>query len=351
MAKKGAVVDPHDIPQRGVASIRDVATLAGVAVSSVSRVLAGHPDVSGQMRARVLRAVEESGYAPNSFAQGLRRGTSMSIGFVVGDISNALMAQIALAAETRLAAESYSLLLANSHDAPERDLANIQVFRQRLVDGLLLSLTDEREDHLAGQLRLFNKPTVLLDRDAGAPDASKVLFDHAVGFRVAADHLIALGHRRIALIAGSPSLRHTRERQRAVREALSDAGLPEPTVSLGSLGLANGQTAVEGMLRQRWRPTAIICGGNQLLPGVLVALRNAGLSIPGDMSLITTDATDLAAFHSPPLACVTRDAAAFGTAAGDAMLRRLAGQAPDVTVLPTAFQSAPSCARPPGASR
>lgn len=329
------------------ASIHDVAQLAGVAISSVSRVLADHPDVSNQMRERVLRAVEQSGYSPNSLAQGLRSGRSMSIGFVVGDISNPLMAEIALAAETHLSTLSYTLLLANSQGRPEGDLASIRTFRHRLVDGLLLSLTDEDDDQVNLQLEAFDKPTVLLDRDGGASDASSVLFDHALGFSAAAEHLIALGHRRIALIAGRPSLRHTRERVGAVRDAISSARLPEPSIVLGSLSRSQGQSAVEDLLRQRWRPTAIICGGNQLLPGVLSALRNAKLRIPEDISLITTDATELAEFHTPPLACVIRDPSALGTAAAESMLRRLAGEGPDVTVLPTTFRAAPSCAVPP----
>ena len=327
-------------------SIHDVAARAGVAISSVSRVLASHPDVSDRMRERVLRAVEECGYQPNFVAQSLRRGTSMSVGFVVGDISNQLMAAIALAAEVRLAQVGYTLLLSNSQSRPERDLANVQMFKQRHVDGLLLSLTDEREDHLVEQLRQFDKPAVLLDRDAGAVGASKVLFDHGVGFRAATEHLIALGHTRIGLIAGSVHVRPSRERVRAVTSAMTAAGLDGPTIKLGSLSRDHGRIAAEALLSGPRPVSAVICGGNQLLPGVLSAIAAAGLSVPDDVSLITTDNVDLAEFYRPPLATINRDASAFGMAAAEALLRRLNGDAADVTALPTSFAAAPSCGPP-----
>lgn len=327
------------------ADIRDVARHAGVAASSVSRVLSGHPDVSPAMRERVMAAVQACGYAPNMLAVGLRSGTSMSVGFVVGDISNPLMSAVALAAGVQLAQRAYTLLLASSQDTPERDAANVATFRQRHVDGLLLSLTDETDAGTTRALAAFGKPTVLLDRDAGSPGASRVLFDHAAGFRMATRHLIDLGHRRVAVIAGSPRVRHTRERIGAVAAELAAAGLPRATVQLGSLSRTQGQTAARAVLAAAPRPTAIICGGNQLLPGVISAIRERGLAIPQDISLVATDRTDLAEFFDPPLAFVSRDAAALGRAAADALLRRFDGGEADTVTLPTAFVATESCAR------
>ena len=336
-------------PGRDVAraGIRDVAHHAGVAVSSVSRVLSGHPDVSPGMRERVMAAVQACGYAPNMLAAGLRSGTSMSVGFVVGDISNPLMSSVALAAGVRLAHRGYTLLLANSQDTPGRDAANVTAFRQRHVDGLLLSLTDETDAGTASALAAFGKPTVLLDRDAGSPGASRVLFDHAYGFRLATRHLIDLGHRRIAVVAGSPRVRHTRERIGAVAAELAASGLPQATVKLGSLSRAQGQTTARPVLTSARRPSAIICGGNQLLPGVISAIRECGLRIPHDISLVATDRNDLTEFYDPPLAFVSRDAAALGRAAADSLLRRFDGGEPDTVTLPTAFVATGSCDRAP----
>lgn len=328
------------------AGIKDVARLAGVAVSSVSRVLANHPDVSPEMRDRVMQAVKACGYQPNSVAQSLRRGVSMSIGFVVGDISNPLMSAIASAAETRLAEHGYTVLLANSQGRPERDAANIALLRQRHVDGLLLSLTDEEEAPLLREFELFAKPTVLLDRDGGAPGASRVLFNHAEGFRQATRQLAELGHDRIALIAGSPGLRYTRERVKAVVGVCGELGLADPSVHVGPVNREQGRAATFVALAETPRATALICASNQLLPGVLSAVRDLRLSIPGDVSLVTTDDIDLAEFHDPPLSTINRDARAFGVQAAEALLRGLQGEEPDTVTLPTWFTPRASCAPP-----
>ncbi|MSW43960.1 MAG: LacI family DNA-binding transcriptional regulator [Actinobacteria bacterium] len=323
-----------------------MAEMAAVAVSSVSRVLGNHPDVSPEMRVRVLQAVQACGYQPNSVAQSLRRGVSMSIGFVVGDISNPLMSAIASAAESRLANNGYSVLLANSQGRPERDALNIALLRQRHVDGLLLSLTDEKEAPLLKEFAAFAKPTVLLDRDGGAPGSSRVLFDHAQGFGQATRHLADLGHRRIALIAGPKGVRHTRERTRAVRAVCSELGLPAPFVKTGPIERRHGREATITALSEQHGATALICASNQLLPGVLTAIRELDLSIPDDLSLITTDDVALAEFHSPPLSTINRDANAFGIQTADSVLRLIDGGDLDTVTLPTWFNPRQSCAPP-----
>jgi LacI family transcriptional regulator len=332
----------------GRASIKDVAARAGVAVSSVSRVLAEHPDVSAEMRKRVLKAVRDTGYEPNSVARSLRRGTSMSVGFVAGDISNPLMAEIGLGVETRLAQDGYSVVLANSRGLPASDAANISMFRQRLVDGLLLSITDEKDAATGRQLRQYGKPIVLLDREISTTTpAGAVLFDHRAGFEQAAEHLVGLGHKRVALIAGAPTVRPTRERVAAVEAVLASARL-RPTIVLGSLGREQGHSAAAELLGSPPAPTAIICGGNQLLPGVLTAIRERGLRIPDDVSVVTTDSIELAEFYEPPIAVIGRDPHAFGVAAAEMLLELLNGDtAESPVVLPTHFQATGSCAPAP----
>src|SRR5215207_1686606 len=131
---------------RGRSSMREVADMGGVAMSSVSRVLSGHPDVSPAMRERVMEAVDTLGYQPDMLAQGLRRRSTRSVGFVVGDISNPLLAEIALGAETTLHEAGYSMLLTNSENDPALDAGHVRLLMQRRVDGLMLSLASE--DHL-----------------------------------------------------------------------------------------------------------------------------------------------------------------------------------------------------------
>jgi LacI family transcriptional regulator len=162
--------------------LREVAEHANVAMSSVSRVLTDHPDVSERMRRRVLAAAEELGYEPDLLAQSLRRGETLSVGFVVRDISNPVLAELALGAETALSEAGYSMLLTNSHGDPDTDAAGIRLFRRRRVDGLLLSLSDETHDPTRAEIDQLRPPIVLIDRELpGAPPVSAVLSDHGAG--------------------------------------------------------------------------------------------------------------------------------------------------------------------------
>ena len=189
---------PHRI------SIRDVAERAGVAVSSVSRALSSHPDVSPAMRAKVLAAVRDCGYEPDVLARSLRSGASMSVGVIVGDISNPLIAHITLGVETVLAEAGFTSLLAILRSSPDREAELVRLFRQRRVDGLLVSATDESHVAMREELTRFGRPCIFLDRTVEElPRASSVLFDHRTGFREAAEHLIRLGHRKLAFIGGS----------------------------------------------------------------------------------------------------------------------------------------------------
>ncbi|WP_158574106.1 LacI family DNA-binding transcriptional regulator [Streptomyces triticagri] len=324
-----------------------VAERAGVAMSSVSRVLSGHADVSEAMRARVMAAVEELGYQPNMLAQMLRRGATRTVGFVVGDISNPLLSQIALGAETTLRASDYALLLANSVNDPRLDAENIQLLHQRRVDGFLLSLSDETSEQTAEAVARTDTPTILIDRDlpTRAP-TSAVLSDHRAGITRAVEHLVGLGHERITLIAGSPHVRPTRERIDALEEALEDSPGVVAQVRPGAFTEAHGRAATRDLLDGRRPPTAIIAGGNQILVGVLAELAAREIRIPHDLSLVTCDDVPLAQFFTPALATIRRDPYEMGATAARLLLARLGGAADEVATLPTQFSAASSCAPP-----
>ena len=198
--------------------MREVADLADVAISSVSRVLSGHPDVSDAMRERVLTAVRQLEYEPDFLAQSLRRGQTLSVGFVLADISNPLMADIVLGAEATLRSAGYSLLLMNSENDPALDAAHIRFFQSRRVDGMLLSLASETDPGTLEVVRQLDVPTVVVDRVL-PPDTrvSTVVNDHRAGMAAAVAHLVGLGHRTIALVTGSEAQLPGRERMAAMR--------------------------------------------------------------------------------------------------------------------------------------
>jgi LacI family transcriptional regulator len=271
----------------------------------------------------------------------------MSVGFIVGDISNPLMSHIALGAETTLGASGYMTLLANSRNDPSLDVRNLRLFRQRRVDGMLVSLVDEESDEIVAELQRHQGPFVLIDRSVQLEKpTSAVLFDHRTGFREAAEHLLRLGHRRIGLITGASRVRFNRERVEAVREAASLAGATVVIAVGSSATRSESESSAITLIDSDDPPTAIICAGNQFLPGLLNVVRARTLRIPEDMSIVTTDRTEIAEFHTPPIAAIDRDTTEMGRVAASRLLDEIHGAAPSTTLLPTTFHPAESCGPP-----
>jgi LacI family transcriptional regulator, galactose operon repressor len=344
----------NDVAQR--VGMQEVARRAKVAASSVSRVLSGHPDVSPAMRERVLSAVVELGYQPDFLAQSLRRGASLSIAFIVADISNPLLASIALGAEKVLRSAGYSMLLTNSGSDPELDVAHIRLFLHRRVDGLILSLASERRKAIVDLLADSQVPTVVVDRQLPArARASAVFSDHRTGMLAAANALLDLGHRKIGLVSAPLDILAGRMRLAALREAVAARGLPEDAVMVvaGPFTHEHGRAGTMALLDSpHGAPTALIAGSNQLLSGCLEALQARQLRPGTDVAVIACDDTPLARLYQPPIATITRDTVALGHAAAVLLLRRLRpslpGDAdPATVVLDTEFVERASCCPPP----
>ena len=342
-------MSPTQKSPAGRIGIREVAARAGVAVSSVSRVLSDHPDVSEAMRAKVLGAVDDLGYRPDMLAQSMRRRTTMSVGFAASDISNPVLAETVTGAEHVLRGAGYSMLVTDAERDVALDLVNIEVLRQRRVDGLLLSVSDERDPDTRALLADLDIPLVLVDRDV--PEgvvAPRVAFDHREGMRQAAEHLWGLGHRRAALISGGPH-RPARERRLGVEDVFHRPGgsleeLTGPfTIEFGRAAVARALLAVDPP------PTAIIAGGNLTMRGALRELRSMGLVLGRDISFVGCDDVAVAEFHEPPIALVRRNPRLSGEVAARALLRMLTDDdrfpAEDL-MLPTEFIARPSVGPP-----
>jgi LacI family transcriptional regulator len=335
-------------PSRPRAGMREVAARAGVAMSSVSRVLSDHPDVSDRMRERVLAAVDELGYRPDLLAQGLRGQRTMTIGFTVADISNPVLADLVTGAEHHLRTAGYSLLLTSSEGDATLDAAHIRVFQQRRIDGLLASLADERSADTADALRNIDVPVVLIDRDqVSGVAALRVLFDHQRGMRAAAEELVSLGHRELAFIDGGPR-RPARERREGIEDAIARSGFRTRCRTYsGDFSIEHGEHATHEILERAPEITAIIAGGNLIMHGALRALRARAVHVGDDMSFVGCDDVAVAEFHEPPIAIVRRDTRGIGVRAAELVIGALDGLAPaEDVVLPTEFVGGPSCAPP-----
>jgi LacI family transcriptional regulator len=233
--------------------IRDVASRAGVGLATASRVLSGRPNVNAEMRQRVLAAAEELGYQPDMLAQSLRRGATRSVGFIADDLSNHLIADIAVGAERRLRAEGYSLLVMHSEMDPAVDALNVRVLRARRVDALMMAPVEEDDPGLVRELVALDGPFV--DVEGVLPDevpASYVHSDHRAGVATALRDLIARGHRAIALIAGPTAYHSARQRRLAAEDVRRDGS--------DGVRLVSVEATLTRPVARRERPTAARLG-------------------------------------------------------------------------------------------
>ena len=331
----------------GRPDIREVAKAAGVAVSSVSRVMSNHPDVSPAMKKRVRDAARTLGYEPDIVAQSMRKGSTRTIGFLVSDISNPLFSQIALGVEMALNGEGYAMLIANSQGNPHHDTKRIRLLRQRRVDGFILSLADEENPAGIALLKALDRPFVLLDREVRGLDAPAVVSDHASGMRAAVEHLVYLGHKNIGLICTGGLVRPSKARIDEVLAACREHPGVSAIVEAGSSTAAHGEAAAEMLLSRRTPPTAIIATSNQTLIGVLQSLRRHQIDVPREMSLVTCDPLPLSEFLEPSLATIDRDHVQMGRTAAELILETLRGKATAKVTLPVTFDPHESCGPAP----
>ncbi len=341
-----------DVPGPGRRiGIRDVAARAGVANATVSRVLSGSADVRSDLRDRVLQAVAELDYQPDILAQSLRRGATTQVGFIADDMSNNLIADIAMGAESVLRAHGYSLLVMNSERDPTLDPANLRVLHARRVDALMMCPVEEDDQHTVAALRAVRVPLCVIEGDLPpSVPASYVHSDHRDGMATALRYLADVGHRRITVITGPLRYRSARQRTLGLEDVASE-GRSELIISHVATELtpAAAREATVAALKVASPPTAIATGGDGSLPGVIAAIDHLGLTLGRDVSLVTSDPGDLGPVFRPPLAAITRDGSRIGATAAELLLERLADQhlGPRTVMLPTEFEPRPSVGPPP----
>lgn len=332
-------------PKRVTAN--DVAREAGVAVGTVSRVANGAPTVTEEVRNRVLQAIQKLGWAPDIAAQGMRGMPARMIGFVFSDIRNPLYSHMVKGAEDALSEKGYMLVVASSDGLPEREIALIQLFSGRRADGMLLTVEEETNVALQRAIQRVGIPFVMVERELPLP-IDTVGAAHQQGTYQAAQYLLSIGHRRIALLSGGRHNRVGRDRLAGFLQAHEEAKVPVDSalLRLESFAAEYGFRETQSLIGQPKRPTAIISAGQHLLSGVLEAIRLKGLSIPGDISLIASNDTELARLATPPITAIRYDAYALGREAALQLLRRVNGEASSEPVrieIPTEFVLRQSC--------
>jgi len=315
-------------------TIRDVARRANVALSSVSRVLNGHPAVSETLRQRVLSAVAELDYQPDFTATNLRRGSTMTIGFLVRDIASPLFSDMVKAAEAMVGKFGYSVVLMNSGGNPSREAAHIRTLARSRVDGIILSLSSESDRDIVAALKTLRAPVVLIDRAIGDVESSSVISDHFSGLCAATKYLADLGHIRIALITGPQDVLASRERFRGYKAGLRAAGVRfDPAlVRMESYEELFGEQQATIVLGLEEPATAIIAGGAMIGYGTLRAIRDTGLA---GIAIVACDSWRSPELFEPSVTVVRRDVAEMGRVAAELLLDLINGGTARSVTLPT----------------
>ncbi|MFE0145868.1 LacI family DNA-binding transcriptional regulator [Nonomuraea sp. NPDC059007] len=299
-------------------TMKDVASAAGVALKTVSRVVNGEPGVNPATAERVRAAIDALGYSRNESARVLRQGRTSTVGLVIEDISDPFYSGLGRAVEQVAIAHGCLLLSGSSGENPERERELVRTFCARRVDGLIVVPAGDDHSYLRPELDA-GTPAVFVDRPPGPEiDVDTVLCDNEGGARLAVAHLRKAGHRRIAFLGDSPSIFTAAERLKGYRAALGGSSDPA-LVSMRAPDLAGTVADLERMLGLPDPPTALFTGNGRLTVTTLRALRGRPLALVG------FDDFELADLLTPGVTVVAQDPAGLGRVASELLFRRLAG--------------------------
>jgi LacI family transcriptional regulator len=318
-------------------SISDVARLAQVSVGTVSNVLNRPDRVAPATRERVQAAIARLAFVPNGSARQLRAGTITTVGAIVLDIANPFFTDVARGIEDHLAETDCTLMVASSQDDPVRESRYLRLFEEHGVRGVMVVPATERIDHLLA-LRSRGVGVVLLDRPSPLPDVSSVAVDDVAGGALAARHLLAQGHTRIAFLNGPHTIRQCADRHAGVLLAVAEAGLdPAAAVvelTVPSLDADGGEAATRRLLASGDGATAIFCVNDLTALGAMRTLRAHGIAVPAGMALVGYDDVTFAAELATPLTSVRQPRHRLGERAADLLLRGDDGRPEQVVFQP-----------------
>lgn len=315
---------PVSVPQgANRASVKDVAHRAGVSVGTVSNVLNRPERVSPEVRARVETAIDELHYFRNGVARALRSGLAPFVGVAVLDVGNPFFTEAAVGMERRLKREGMVMILSSNQSDPDEERGLLRLFEAQGVRGVLLTPADP-DLVAAKELAARGTKVVLFDSPARPTGISSICVDDRLGARLAIQHLLGLGHRRIAFLNGPSSIRQARDRLAGVTDAVRDwpqSREVELIVErLPAFSAPAGREGTDRLLARGTRPTGIFCANDLMALGAMTALHAAGLAVPDDVSLVGFDDVALASQLAEPLTTVRQPMDALGCRAVELLL-------------------------------
>lgn len=324
----------------------DVARLAGVSASTVSHVLNGTRRVDASTRLRVEAAIEKTGYRRNVVARSLAAGRTHTVGLSISALTNPYFGGLVHAVERALSDAGYVLVVGDSHDDVDSEKRVTGSLLDRQVDGMIVAPAAGSERVTLPVITRAGTPLVLIDRgvDLGCDQVGP---ENLVSAKSLTEHLLDLGHRRIAAVRGLAGISSTTERFDGYADALSDRGIAvDPALVVdGESNTDAAEREVYALMSRPDRPTALVSLNNAMTIGTLKALRSLGLAIPGDVAFVCYDDFEWSDLFEPKLTAAAQDVVTIGATAVELLLDRIRGSdaEPQRIRVPTSFHHRTSC--------
>jgi DNA-binding LacI/PurR family transcriptional regulator len=317
------------------ATLDDVAKRAGTSVATAGRALGGYGKVAAATRERVLKAARQLRYRPNALARSMKQRSSLTIGVIVGNVCNPFFSVILRAVEDTIGGHGYQVIICNTDESIERELAHARALLEHRVDGIILSpTTGENGETSAAAREIYASgiPLVFIDRAVKGMKVPTVVSDNLSGAQEATTHLIEHGHRRIGIIVGRRTLDTMSERVEGYRRALSKDRIEfdeSLVVDAIHVGVEGGYRATKHLLDLHRPPTALLVTNSLLILGALNAIKEKGLTIPDNIALIGWDDFYAAPHLQTPLTMVDQPAHAMASIAAEQLMKMLSNKPVD----------------------
>ncbi len=315
-------------------TLHNLARELNLSIATISRALSRPEDVAPLTRQRVLAAVHRHRYTPNGTTRSLRTQQTRTIGVVVSDIRNSFFAAVVKAIEDEARANGYTVLICNADEDCAKEEAALQLLLDRKVSGVINCSTGANLD----LLRAFQKSGAVLvdfDRESGLNNVDTVVVDNRRGAEFATQHLIDLGHRDIATVAGPQHLSNARARLAAFEDTLrkNNIGAKKAYIQFGNFLQESGYQAAQKLHSLNQPPTALFVANMEMAAGVIAFVREKGLAVPQEVSIVSFDDPLWARYMDPPLTVVAQPMETMGKCTMELLLGRLRGDKPVQTMV------------------
>jgi len=309
-----------------VATIYDIAKAANVSIATVSKVMNKSGRISDKTRKRVMDIMSEMNYQPSVVASALTKKRTYTIGLLIPDLANPFFAEIARSVEDRAQELGLNLVICNTDNNVDKEEKYIGLLKQKGADGIIMA-TGAHNQAIVKKLIQQKQTIAVIARDMPSLAVDAVLVDDFLGGYLAANHLIELGHRRIAVIAESMKVISSRERVRGCSQAMAEADLPfdDHWVRESAFHVEDGKATAGDLLDEPQPPTAIFACNDLLAIGAIQAARERGMNVPRDLSVVGFDNTILATIIDPPLTTIAQPIQELGRQVVDLIAQGIDG--------------------------